>query len=133
MASPGSKALRAGAAIELPARGGSMWPLVATGDRLSIEPATAAALRLDDIAVVETGHGLVAHRVVSLAPLRTRGDRMARDDGALAPGAVVGRVRAVRRAGVTLALRGPVGRACSRLSAGRAGALLAALRHALAR
>jgi hypothetical protein len=133
MASPGCKALRAGAAIELDARGGSMWPLIATGDRLSIEPATPATLRLDDLAVVETAHGLVAHRVVSLAPLRTRGDRMPCDDGAIACEAIVGRVRAVRRAGITLALDSRVGRACSRLSAGRPGLVVAALRRALAR
>lgn len=108
------RALRAGCTVELRARGGSMWPLLRTGDWLSVEPAAPSALRRDDIAVIATAHGLVAHRVVSTAPLVTRGDRLRAPDLPPAAGAVVGRVRAVRRCGVAVALDGRLGRALGR-------------------
>lgn len=115
--SPAIKALRAGCTIELDARGASMWPLLRTGDRLTVEPATATSLRPGDIAVVERAHGLVAHRVVTTDPLVTRGDRWTTDDAPAGDDAIVGRVRALRRWGVAVELGGRLGRGLSRLSA----------------
>lgn len=105
--SPALLALRAGATIELPAHGGSMWPLLATGDRLRVAPASADALRVDDIVVRVGPQGLVTHRVVATAPLRTRGDALFADDPFDdGDGAVVGRVVARRRAHRWMALDG---------------------------
>ncbi|HEY2746324.1 MAG TPA: S26 family signal peptidase [Polyangia bacterium] len=126
--SAAAKALRAGCTIELGARGASMWPLLRTGDRLTVEPAGAASLRRGDVAVVERPHGLVAHRVVAVDPLVTRGDRMAADDLPAGDGAIVGRVRALRRWGIAIELGGRIGRGLSYLSA---SALTAAAVRAL--
>jgi hypothetical protein len=115
--SPAAKALRAGATIELRARGGSMWPLFRTCDWLRVEPAPPSSLRRGDIAVVETAHGLVAHRVVATRPLVTRGDRMRADDLPVADEQLLGRVRAFRRWGVAVALDSRLGRALSLASA----------------
>ena len=115
--SPAAKALRAGCTLELDARGGSMWPLLRTGDRLTVEPATASSLRRGDIAVVARGHGLVAHRVVATDPIVTRGDRLPADDGPADDEALIGRVRSVRRWGLAIALGGRLGRGLSSVSA----------------
>jgi hypothetical protein len=130
--SPAATALRAGFSLELGARGSSMWPLLRTGDWMTVEP-VSAALRIGEIAVVETAHGLVAHRVISAAPLITRGDRMAADDPHAEAAALVGRVRSVRRWGIEIALEGTLGRGLSRLSRSPVAGVAATAKHRLAR
>jgi hypothetical protein len=127
--SPEAKALRAGFAVTLRVRGGSMWPLLWTGQSITVEPAAETSLRRDDIAVFETAHGLVAHRVVAVDPWVTRGDRCRADD--VDRSALLGRVRSVRVGSVAIELGGAIGRAWSRLSAGAPGRLTAAIKHSL--
>jgi hypothetical protein len=101
------RALAAGFTVELPASGGSMAPLLCTGDWLRVGPIDEAALRVGDVVVRQAAHGFVAHRVVSLAPLRTRGDAMPGDDAyEAADGALVGLVIARRRGARWLPLDG---------------------------
>jgi hypothetical protein len=113
MAALAVEALGRGLTIELTARGGSMRPLLYDGDRLSVEPARAAALRLDDVAVALQEGGLVIHRVVSLAPLILRGDALGADDTARVE--VIGRVLAFRRRGLKIRLDARAGRLWSKL------------------
>jgi len=111
------KALRAGLAVDARMRGGSMWPLLRTGDWIRIEPTMTASLSRGDIAVVHDERGVVAHRVVSVEPLILRGDRLAANDPPYDPSALVGRVRALRRGPLAIDLDGVLGGALSRLSA----------------
>ena len=113
MAALAVEALGRGLTIELTARGDSMRPLLYDGDRLSVEPARAATLRLDDVAVALQEGGLLIHRVVSLAPLVLRGDALAEDDAARVQ--VIGRVVAFRRRGVKVRLDTRAGQLWSRL------------------
>ncbi len=94
-----ARALQAGVTVELPVRGGSMAPLFRTGDWLRVAPAAESELRLGDVVVRRAAHGHVAHRVVGLAPLRTRGDAFFVDDCFGDDGALVGRVVARCRRG----------------------------------
>lgn len=104
---PATRALTAGVTIELDARGGSMWPLLRSADRLRVEPAGGGAVGVGDIVVRRAAHGLIAHRVVATAPLRTRGDAFDTDDWfADGDGEVIGRVVARCRRGRWLPLDG---------------------------
>jgi hypothetical protein len=119
-----AEALRDGHSVELRAGGSSMLPLLRAGDLLTIEPADAGALKRNDIAVFARDGGLVAHRVLSTAPLVTRGDGCASSDGVVPRSAVLGRVCAFERHGVRVRLDRSLGRALSWLSR-LVGALLA--------
>jgi hypothetical protein len=108
-------ALRSGVAVEIVAGGPSMRPLLCAGDRLRIAPVSAAALRLDDLALIARDDGrLVAHRVVGLAPLVLRGDSCAGTDGPIDAASVLGRVIGFRRWGVEVVLDRRLGRVLSR-------------------
>jgi hypothetical protein len=110
-------ALRQGVAVEIVAGGTSMRPLLHAGDRLTIEPARAETLRLDDVAVVARADGqVVAHRVVGLAPLRLHGDGCREPDAPVSADAVLGRVVRFRRGPATIRLDQPLGRLLSQLS-----------------
>ncbi|HZS41919.1 MAG TPA: hypothetical protein VFF06_34050 [Polyangia bacterium] len=111
-----AEALSAGLTVELPAGGVSMLPLLRAGDVLTIVPTRRESLRTGDVAFVPRGAGWVAHRVISTAPLETRGDSCAASDGPIAPGAVLGRVVAFRRGAVSVYLDGRAGRALSLVS-----------------
>lgn len=80
----------------LSAGGRSMWPLLVEGDRLRVLRCAAGDLEAGDIAVVRLGEVLAAHLVRSTAPLVTCSIVGVADP----PGAVLGRVDAVRRAGL---------------------------------
>lgn len=81
----------------MPAAGKSLWPLLLDGDSLRVERCRTVAP--GDVAVVVLGGVLVAHVVVSVAPLRT-----AATNGRVDPPAdeLLGRVIAFRRAGLTV-------------------------------
>jgi hypothetical protein len=111
-----AEALRSGLTVELPAGGVSMLPLLRAGDVLTIVPTRAEALRSGDVAFVARGAGWVAHRVISTAPLETRGDSCASSDGPVEADAVLGRVVAFRRGAVNVYLDGRAGRALSLVS-----------------
>lgn len=80
--------------------GDSMWPALRSGDAVRCEPVAVAAV--GEIVVAKLPHAVVAHRVVSWSANRVvlRGDAAAVDDVAIQPDLVLGRVTAVRRAGV---------------------------------
>ena len=86
--------LREGRAVEVPAIGSSMRPLIAPGGLLRIEPARAGDVRVGDVVAVDFGGRLVCHRLVRKSADRivTRGDDCPADDDALPPDAIVGRV-----------------------------------------
>ncbi len=100
--------LRRGEAIELQARGGSMYPMIRDGDRLRIEPVQADQLRRGDVIAYRRGGRLLVHRYLGRWPdsraLRARGDSHARVEPPLDPSAVLGRVSAIGRHGRKLRL-----------------------------
>ena len=71
--------LRSGRAVEIVVGGESMWPLLQSGWRVRIEPASA---RVGDLVAVERDGRLVVHRLVKLEGERAtlRGDNTGRDD-----------------------------------------------------
>jgi hypothetical protein len=89
--------LRAGTGVELTAFGTSMSPAIEHGDRVRVAPVRANELAVGDVAVVVQRGQLVAHRVVSAVPLRTRGDALRMLDEDVATADVLGRVTDVRR------------------------------------
>jgi hypothetical protein len=99
MASPAARALRAGASVELPARGGSMWPLVPSRSRLEIEGCPTAALAVGQLAAFERHGRVVVHRVTRVTPdgVHCQGDNLDQPDGIIAPGQILGRARVVAR------------------------------------
>jgi hypothetical protein len=96
------RALPPGRRLWLRAGGKSLWPLVLDGDQVHVERGGAHELRRGDIALVVNPQGqLVAHLVDATSPLVT-----VSSVGVVDPPAreVLGRVVAVRRGGLTLAL-----------------------------
>jgi len=83
--------------------------------------------------VMHDERGLVAHRVVSIEPLILRGDRLAANDLPYAAGALVGRVRSLRRGRLAIDLDGALGRAVSRLCASPVAAAVAFAKTAVGR
>ena len=86
--------LREGRAVELPAVGTSMRPLIPPGGVVRVEPAHAADVRPGDVVLVDDGERLVCHRLVYIAGGRlvTRGDDMLTCDPPLPTAALLGRV-----------------------------------------
>ncbi|MDP3503329.1 MAG: hypothetical protein Q8S33_23545 [Myxococcales bacterium] len=96
------RALPPGQRMWLRAGGKSLWPLVLDGDQVHVERGDERALRRGDLALVVNPQGqLVAHLVEQTGPLVT-----VSSVGVVDPPAreVLGRVVAVRRGAVTLAL-----------------------------
>lgn len=100
-----AQVLARGATARLPARGGSMRPLIPDGCVALVEPLSAAALRVGDIALVSLGGRLVLHRVVRTGHIagrpavQTKGDAVCELDSWACGDAVLGRVAAIERAG----------------------------------
>jgi signal peptidase I len=86
--------LREGRAVELPASGSSMRPLIAPGGVVRVEPAGAADVRPGDVVLTDDGGHLVCHRLVYVAGDRvvTRGDHTPGCDPPLPRASIVGRV-----------------------------------------
>ena len=93
--------LSEGRKVEIEVAGMSMAPLIRKGDKIIIAPAIESELRVHDIAVVRTDGKLLAHRVVSIAPLRTKGDLADAQDPEWPADSVIGVVIGVRRGGRT--------------------------------
>ena len=83
--------LAAGRALTLRAEGHSMWPLIQDGELVVVRP-LERALAVGDVVLVVHAARLVLHRVVRLAPegVVTKGDSVARVDGLIALGDVLG-------------------------------------------
>jgi hypothetical protein len=109
------QALAEGYAISLPAAGGSMRPLLRSGDLLQVAPLGGIPLRPGDIAVVSRGDSFLAHRVAEIDPahglVRMKGDDCEVEDAPVRADAVLGRVVGFRRGSVELRLDAPLGRA----------------------
>lgn len=100
--------LRAGRSTELTARGVSMRPFLAEGDRILLDPCAAAALRPGDLVAFEREGALIVHRVLSVS--RSSGRVLEKGDGlvtvtALRPEQALGRARSVRTDGTRVLLR----------------------------
>ena len=91
------KLLAEGRKVEIEVSGMSMAPLIRRGDRIVVAPVREDELAVHDIVVVRTDGKLLAHRVVALAPLRTKGDLADEVDPEWPTDSVVGRVIGVRR------------------------------------
>lgn len=102
--------LAEGRKVEIEVAGMSMAPLIRKGDKIIIAPAVESALSRHDIAVVRTDGKLLAHRVVSVAPLRTKGDLADAEDPAWPADSVIGVVIGVRRDGRTFSIGSLEGR-----------------------
>lgn len=106
------EALPRGRRLWMTTRGRSLWPLLRGGEQLLVQRCDAHELQAGDVAVLLTpARALVAHVVVSAAPLRT-----AAFNGRADPGSWValGRVIAVRIAGRAVPLPRPLVRSSQR-------------------
>ncbi|MFY9561900.1 MAG: C25 family cysteine peptidase, partial [Terriglobales bacterium] len=103
--------LASGHQVRFQARGRSMLPLIRDGETVRVEGVAAALLRVGDIVVARTAHGLRAHRLIFADLARdcflTRGDAGQESDPPICAGQILGRVvlstRAHLRARIHLA------------------------------
>jgi signal peptidase I len=123
-----------GEALHLTASGGSMRPLLRSGDRLRVEPLLRRGLQRGDVALVRREGAFYAHRVARLDGARvvTRGDGCTFEDPPVPVHTVLGRVTGYQRGGASVALDRPVGRLLSAVSR-RLGPALAHVRACLNR
>lgn len=111
--------LARGASARFVARGGSMSPWIRDGDVVTVEPGAA---RRGDVAAFRHSRAdgrLRVHRLVrrDADGWLAQGDRLARADGVVPDGEILGVVRQVERDGVVRFLpRGATGVCLSRLS-----------------
>jgi signal peptidase I len=103
--------LRAGTSLRFQARGYSMHPLVRDGDVLLVQPVKARELAIGDVVLASSGPArIVVHRVVrrQTGPAGSefvlQGDQLARPDGLIPEAQVYGRLVAIERGGVQIAL-----------------------------
>jgi len=106
--------LLAGKAVRFCARGSSMRPLVRDGDVLLVRPVDARSVQVGDVALCSSEPGwVVVHRVVRRLAgpagycFTLQGDQAARSDGLFPEAQVYGRVVAIERGGVHIAMDGP--------------------------
>jgi RimJ/RimL family protein N-acetyltransferase len=120
--------LERGAPFRFTARGYSMHPFIRDADVITVSPLGGRAPRVGEVVAFRGGEDrLVVHRVVAAGDPRrdaaagylTRGDNCPEADGCVPPGAVLGVVTRVERAGKP-----------RRLGLGPEGALLAGLSRA---
>ncbi len=97
--------LRAHGHVRIRALGGSMFPVIRSGDVLSIRRCTAEAVQLGDVVLLHADDRLFAHRVIEkrgkrhLPSFVTRGDAHWRNDPPRSASALLGQVVAVTRDG----------------------------------
>jgi len=100
---------QAGQAYWVPVTGGSMLPFLRPGDEVQVNP-LPARLRRGDLVLLRGQGGLVVHRVLwsrlqpGVAQVMTQGDHNRQPDAVTSADNLLGRVRALRRAGRTLAV-----------------------------
>jgi hypothetical protein len=94
--------------LQLRAHGCSMFPIIRSGDVLSIRYCTTEALQPLDVVLIADGDRLFAHRLIEMRLrhdewfLITRGDSHWRSDPPRAAATLLGRVVAVTRSGRVL-------------------------------
>jgi uncharacterized repeat protein (TIGR01451 family) len=88
--------LASGHEVRFQARGRSMLPLIRDGETLRVESVATAMLRVGDIVVAKTAHGLRAHRLIFADLARdcflTRGDAGQESDPPIRAEQILGRV-----------------------------------------
>ena len=101
--------LASGHRLRFMAHGGSMYPLVRSGDIVEVKPVNASSVRLGDMLLCSVGgERAVVHRVIGLATedgrvvFFTKGDALRSADAPVYPEQVLGCVTAIRREGRTL-------------------------------
>lgn len=91
--------LRDGERVQFVARGSSMWPLVASGSRVEVEPCPPSLVRPGDLVAFEGDRGVVIHRLIERKGdlLVCQGDARASPDPPVVPAKVLGRARVIDR------------------------------------
>ncbi|HEX8949352.1 MAG TPA: signal peptidase I [Dissulfurispiraceae bacterium] len=106
--------LKSGGCIRIPVIGGSMSPLLRSGDLIYARPAKVENLSAGDIVLCKKGKAMVAHRLVSISNengefiLMTKGDAFPVPDDPVRGEEVVGKVYAVGKRGKMLYLDGGI-------------------------
>lgn len=100
--------LVAGEEVDLPASGGSMFPLVRNGDVVRVQP-VRDSLRIGDVVLAVIGGRWVLHRIVAVGPFgyTLRGDNRRAADPPVGRAAVVGVAAWSRRGGRRMPLAWP--------------------------
>ena len=97
--------LRAHGQVRIRALGGSMFPVIRSGDVLSVRRCAVDAVRPGDVVLLQADDRLFAHRLIEkrgerhLSSLVTRGDAHWRNDPLRPGSALLGQVVAVTRDG----------------------------------
>ena len=91
--------LRGARSARVRVHGSSMIPAIWPGDVIAIEPADAASIKVNEIAVFTRKGRLFAHRVIQVGAtgLTTRGDSLSQSDAPVARSEILGRVTLVMR------------------------------------
>ncbi len=94
-----AESLRRNGRVEFRVRGGSMRPLLRSGDVVMVQAARAKELTAGDVAVFYRAGKIFAHRVIrnTAAALLTKGDAFPDADSPVAQRELLGRVTGVRR------------------------------------
>lgn len=92
-----SNLLREGKPVRLRAYGSSMVPAIHPGDTLTIEPARQPDIERGDVVLFSQRGQLVAHRVINLDPITTRGDAFSASDASIDAEGLLGRVTRVEK------------------------------------
>ena len=96
--------------LRLRVRGRSMWPTLQPGDELHVTPIAAEALQPGDWIVIHAPNGPLIHRFLGFTregKLLTKGDAHRAPDPPWPQEALLGRVTAFTRRGITTAVRPP--------------------------
>ena len=99
--------------VRLRVAGGSMEPLIQSGDRVEIEPAAMESVRVGDVVLFSLGGRLLLHRAVARrgvggeVRLRARGDHNLRPEPEFGPEEMLGIAVALHRDEAMLDLRSP--------------------------
>lgn len=87
----------------------SMWPVLRTGDVVSVQPIEPAVIRMGEIVVMRRGTDLITHRLIDSNGEYwiTRGDNAVFADAPMTRAACLGRVIAIEGAGPRIDLAQP--------------------------
>ena len=105
--------LSQGHCVRLRVAGGSMEPLIQSGDQVEIEPAAMESVRVGDVVLFSLGGRLFLHRVVARrgvggeARLQAHGDHNFRPEPEFGPEELLGVALALYRGEAMLDLRSP--------------------------
>lgn len=89
--------LREGESVQIEGTGTSMWPLIQSGQRVTVVPCDAYRLTVGDIVCFRVPEGMVVHRVVRVLKkpelqYLCRGDSSDTNDPVVRPQDIVGKV-----------------------------------------